>query len=138
MRDRSEQARAYLREAETTLRSARVLFEDDADAFAPNVVKNAYDAFEQALSAGIAGRGEGVPRRHGEKIRLYFAPLDATELEQVAFDWHSRRSKAQYVDFEGADLSVPSESFDRTDAERILDDAERLLQFVRQRLDDET
>lgn len=132
MPDRSEQARAYLSEAETTLRSARVLHEDDPDSFASQVVKNAYDALEQALSGGIAARGEDIPRRHGAKIQRYFAPLDATELEETVFRWHARRSDAQYVDFRGPDLSVPSANFDDEDAAEILADTERILQFVRE------
>ena len=133
----SEQASAYLSEAETTLDSAQVLFEDDPDAFASQIVKNAYDALEQALSAGIAAREEDIPRRHGAKIQPYFEPLDAEELERTAFDWHSRRSNAQYVDFRGSELSVPSKNFDREDAERILADTEDFLEFVRERMDDE-
>ena len=113
----SEQASAYLSEAETTLESARVLAEDDPDAFASQIVKNAYDALEQALSAGIAARGEDIPRRHGAKIQRYFEPLDAEELEETAFKWHSRRSNAQYVDFRGSELSMPSKNFDRDNAE---------------------
>ena len=92
---------------------------------------------EQALSAGVAARGEDVPRRHGAKIQRYFEPLDAQELEETAFDWHSRRSNAQYVDFRGSELSVPSKNFDRDDAERSLADTEKLLEFVRERMDDE-
>ena len=133
----NKQASAYLSEAETTLRSARVLFGDDPEAFASQIVKNAYDALEQALSAGIAARGEDIPRRHGAKIQRYFEPLDADELERMAFDWHSRRSNAQYVDFRGSELSVPSKNFGRDDAEQILTDTEELLEFVRERMAEE-
>jgi HEPN domain-containing protein len=133
MPDRDEQASAYLREAETTLRSARVLLEADPDAFAPQIVKNAYDAFEQALSSGLAARGETVPQRHGAKIQRFFEPLDADDIQETAFRWHARRSEAQYVDIKGGDLSVHSSNFDREDAERIVEDAERILDFVRAR-----
>ncbi len=133
----NEQASAYLSEAETTFQSAQVLFENDPDAFASQIVKNAYDALEQALSAGIAARSEDIPRRHGAKIQRYFEPLDANELERTAFEWHSRRSNAQYVDFRGSELSVPSMNFDRGDAKQILADTKTLLEFVRERLDDE-
>ena len=92
---------------------------------------------EQALSAGVAAHGEDVPRRHGAKIQRYFEPLDAQELEETAFDWHSRRSNAQYVDFRGSELSVPSKNFDRDGAEQILADTEELLKCVRERMDDE-
>lgn len=136
MPDRSEQASAYLGEAETTIQSAEVLLNEDAEAFASQVVKNAYDALEQALSAGIAARGEDIPRRHGAKIQQFFEPLDseeAEELEEAAFRWHSRRSDAQYVDFKGDELSVPSKNFDRNDARAIVGDAARILAFVRER-----
>lgn len=137
MPDGNEQASAYLSEAETTLDSAQVLFDDDPEAFASQVVKNAYDALEQALSAGIAARGEDIPRRHGAKIQRFFEPLDAEEMERTAFDWHSRRSNAQYVDFRGSELSVPSKNFGRDDAEQILQDTEEFLEFVRGRVDEE-
>lgn len=132
-----ERARAYLDEATTTLRSAQVLFEEDPDGFASQVVKNAYDALEQAISAGIAARGEDVPIRHGTKIQRYFEPHDADELERIAFGWHARRSDAQYVDFKGTELSVPSNVFDGEDAERVLADAETILGHVRERLGDD-
>ncbi len=137
MPDRNEQARAYLSEAETTLESARVLLERDSATFAPQIVKNAYDALEQALSAGIAARDEDIPRRHGAKIQQYFGPFDEKELEQTIFDWHARRSNAQYVDFRGTDLSVPSGNFDSDDAERIVSDAKTVIEFVRKRINDE-
>ena len=137
MPDGNEQASAYLSEAETTLDSAQVLFDDDPEAFASQVVKNAYDALEQALSAGIAARGEDIPRRHGAKIQRFFEPLDAEEMERTAFDWHSRRSNAQYVDFRGSELTVPSKNFGRDDAEQILQDTEEFLEFVRGRVDEE-
>ena len=95
MSGRNEQARAYLDQARTTLDSARVLFESDAERFAPQIVKNGYDA-----------------------------------LESAAFDWLARRSRTQYVDFEGNDLAVPSDAFDESDAEQILADAEAILRFV--------
>jgi len=136
MPNRNEQATAYLSEAETTLESARVLSERDPAAFASQIVKNAYDALEQAVSARIAARGADIPRRHGAKIQRFFAPLDADELESAAFEWHARRSDAQYVDYRGTDLSVPSENFDADDAESILEDADDIVEFVRRRVGD--
>lgn len=137
MPNRNEQASAYLSEAETTLRSAQVLFENDPDAFASQIAKNAYDALEQALSAGIAARGEEIPRRHGAKIQRFFGPLDADELEEKTFRWHARRSDAQYVDFRGSELSVPSANFDRDDAREILASATEIIGFVRDRIETE-
>lgn len=51
MSDKERQAKAYLNEAETTLDGARILLEC-RDFGHAQVVKNAYDALEQALSAG--------------------------------------------------------------------------------------
>lgn len=133
----NERAKAYLDEAETTLRSARVLFEQEPDEFTSQFVKNAYDASEQAISAGIAARGEDVPKRHGAKIQRFFEPDDVDELERISFGWHARRSDAQYVDVRGTEISVPSKVFDREDAERILADAETILAYVRERLGDD-
>lgn len=132
MRDRGKQAEAYLEEAEKTLESARTLFDEEPEEFASQTVKNAYDAMEQALSAGIAARGEDIPRRHHAKIQQYFEPLEADELEQTAFKWHSRRSDAQYVDFKGTEISVPSKNFNRSDARQILSDADEILDMVKE------
>lgn len=129
-----QRARAYLDEAETSLRGARALFERESDGFAALVVKNAYDALEQAISAGIAVRGDDVPIRHGAKIQRNFEPHDDDELERIAFGWHARRIDAQYVDFKGPEISVPSKLFDGEDAERILADAEAILADVRERV----
>ena len=134
MPERDEQANAYLHEAKTTLESAQVLFERKPAAFAPQIVKNGYDALEQALSAGLAARGEDGPKRHHTKIQRYFEPLDERDLERVAFGWYARRSDAQYVDFRGDELSVPSDNFDFKDAEQMLIDATSVLDFVEEEL----
>lgn len=131
MPDKGRQADAYLEQATTTLRAAEVLFEDDPDEFDAQIVKNAYDALEQALSAGIAADDLDVPRRHPGKIQKFFEIHDNDELEEIAFHWLSRRDSAQYVDFEGGELAKPSDAFDVTDAEQIIEDATRIIAFVR-------
>lgn len=66
-----EQAQAYLEEARLTLASARAIFEaansGRTDMWA-QVVKNGYDAIEQAVSAAIAAAGGRIPRQHPAKI----------------------------------------------------------------------
>lgn len=126
------QAAAYLEQAETTLDSARVLFERDAEQFAPQIVKNAYDALEGALSAGIAATGLEIPRRHPGKLQVFFGEYDADRLERLASHWLSRRDRAQYVDFEGDSLTIPADHFDAADAEEILDDASEVVEYVRE------
>lgn len=136
MPEKRAQAEAYLREAETTLEGARILFENRDGGYA-QVVKNAYDAFEQALSAGIASKGDSIPRSHSAKIQEFFAHFENDELERAAFEWFSRRSSAQYVDVRGSDLSVPDENFGKADAEDILDDADRIIQFATEQVREE-
>lgn len=134
MSDRQRQAEAYLREAESTLSAAQLLYDTNPDEFDAQIVKNAYDALEQALSAGIAAEGRNIPRRHPGKMQRFFEMHENEELEETAFHWLGRRSEAQYVDFHGDELSTPSNAFDPEDAARIIEDAERIIAFVRERI----
>lgn len=134
MQDRTRQANAYLDQAERTLETARILFDRDAERYAAQIVKNGYDSLEQALSAVIAAADEDIPRRHPGKVQRFFELYDEPELERLAFHWLSRRSEAQYVDFEGGELSIPAEKFDEDDAERIVDDAGTTVEVVRERI----
>ncbi|MFB6176911.1 MAG: hypothetical protein ABEI99_07175 [Halobaculum sp.] len=100
------------------------------------MVKNGYDAIEQAVSAGIAARGESIPRNHPGKIETFLDCYEPpTEIEDLLLYWLQRRSSSQYVDIRGDELNVPHEQFDRSDGERILDDAETVIEYVRPRLD---
>lgn len=135
MPDRSRQANAYLDQAERTLETARILFDRNPERYASRIVKNGYDSLEQALSAGIAAAGAEVPRRHPGKVQRFFEVYDQPELERLAFEWLSRRSEAQYVDFEGGQLSIPAEKFDEDDAEGIVKDAGRVIAFVREHVE---
>lgn len=127
---RRDQAEAYLDEATSTLAGARVLYESDEPVSPAMVVKNAYDAFEQALSAGIAYEGEDIPRSHHAKVQTFFQLFDHDELEKAALKWVSQREEARYVDFTGDGLSVPGEQFDDRDATAIISDAEAAIEFV--------
>lgn len=135
---REEQATAYLREATLTLQAAHAIYEaatPDTPLWA-QVVKNAYDAIEQAVSRAIAAQGERIPRKHPAKINTFltrYAPGD--EMEDTLLYWLQRRSDAQYVDIRGDMVAVPHTLFDQDDAERILDDAELVLAYVRQETD---
>lgn len=131
MPDRTRQAQAYLDQAERTLETARILFDRDAQRYASQIVKNGYDSLEQTLSAGIAAADAEIPRRHPGKVQRFFEAYDQPELERLAFQWLSRRSEAQYVDFEGREISIPAEKFDEDDAAQIIEDAGRIVEFVR-------
>lgn len=129
-----EQAAAYLEEAQLTLDSARAIFEaaetGQSDMWA-QVVKNGYDAIEQAISAGIAGSGTRIPRQHPEKVAEFLDSYDpGDELHDSILHWLRRRSESQYVDIRGERINIPHEQFDRRDAERILADAESTITFV--------
>jgi HEPN domain-containing protein len=133
-----EQAAAYLREADLTLQSARTVFDAATldDPLWAQVVKNGYDAIEQAVSAAIAAQGERIPRKHPAKINTFLDLYDPDDaLEDRLLDWLRRRSDAQYVDIRGDEVNIPHEQFDRGDAERILDDADAVLTYVRQAVD---
>lgn len=66
-----DQANAYREEARLTLESAHSIYETATSGRGnlwAQVVKNAYDSMEQAISAAIAAAGEGIPRRHPAKV----------------------------------------------------------------------
>ena len=133
----SEQASAYLSEAETTLQSARVLAEDDPDTFASQIVKNAYDAvgtgaFGRRRSAW-RGRSATTRREDPALLRAARRPRAGRDGVRLALAPEQRTVRR----FQGSELSVPSKNFDRDGAEQILADTEKLLEFVRERMDDE-
>lgn len=129
-----DQAAAYLTEAELTLRSARTIFDaaTSGDPLWAQVVKNAYDAVEQAVSAAIGAKEERIPRRHPAKINTFLELYDpGDEVEERLLYWLRRRSDAQYVDIRGDTVNIPHEQFDEADAGRILEDAEAVLGYVK-------
>lgn len=100
------------------------------------MVKNAYDAIEQSVSAAIAIDGESIPRKHPAKINKFLELYDpADDFRDLLLYWLRRRSDSQYVDIRGDEINVSHEQFDRGDAEQILEDAERVLGHVEQFLD---
>lgn len=129
-----DQADAYLREAELTLRAARAIYRaasEEGEALWATVVKNGYDAIEQSISAGIAAEGEPVPRRHGAKIETFLSLYEPPEgFEEFLLEWHRQRSDSQYVDIRGDEVNVPHEQFDAESAERIIEDAVEALEYV--------
>jgi HEPN domain-containing protein len=133
-----EQADAYLEEAKLTLASAQAIFqtaEKSGDELWAQVVKNGYDAIEQAVSAGIAAEDEAIPRNHPGKINTFielYAPRK--EIEEILLHWLQRRSSSQYVDIRGDRLNIPHEQFTREDASQILDDVEIVLRYVEDQL----
>jgi HEPN domain-containing protein len=133
-----EQAEAYLAEAELTYSSAKAIYDsatENEENLWAQVVKNGYDAMEQAVSAGIAAMNETIPRPHPAKTKTFIELHDpADEIEDALLYWLRRRSDVQYVDIRGDELNVPHRQFDRNDAERILGDANQVIEFVEKRI----
>lgn len=129
-----DQAGAYREAAELTLESAQAIHNsatESGENLWAHVVKNGYDAIEQAVSAGIAATGEDIPRTHPGKINSFIDGNDPPEdIEELLLHWLRRRSNSQYVDIRGDELNIPHEQFDRTDADQILEDATRVLEYV--------
>lgn len=132
-----DQSAVYLTEAGLTLSSARAIFETASAQQEPlwaAVVKNGYDAMEQAVSAAIAAQEERIPRAHPAKIQTFVnlhQPPD--RVESVLLYWLERRSTSQYVDIRGDEITVPHTQFDRNDADRILDDVRTVIDYVEER-----
>jgi len=129
-----EQAEAYLKEARLTLESTRAIYNTATETgrnLWAQVIKNGYDAIEQAASAAIAAEGEDIPRRHPAKINQFIELHEVPEdLRESLLEWLRRRSDAQYVDIRGDQMNIPHNLFDHDDAERILEDAKSTIEFV--------
>lgn len=133
-----EQADAYLTEAELTLESAEAIYvsaDESGENLWAQVVKNGYDAIEQAISAGIAADNEAIPRNHPGKINTFLDRYEpGEEVEGLLLHWLQRRSNSQYVDIRGEEINIPHEQFTREDAEQILEDAETVLGYVQDQI----
>jgi HEPN domain-containing protein len=134
-----DQAAAYLEEAELTLDAAKAICNtaDEAQQLWAQVVKNGYDAIEQAASAAIAAQDHAIPRQHPAKINTFLDLYDLNEdLEDRLLYWLRRRSESQYVDIRGDEINIPHEQFDHTDAQEILNDADHVLAVVKAAVND--
>lgn len=95
------------------------------------MVKNGYDAIEQAVSAAIAAEGETIPQNHPAKINVFLEIYEIDdEREAILLEWLRRRSDSQYVDIRGNEINVPHTTFDEDDARGMLADAEELISLV--------
>ena len=125
-----EQAAAYLAEAiyNAAANSGQALW--------AQVVKNGYDAIEQAVSASIAAENEPIPRTHPGKINTFislYEPRD--DVEGTLLHWLQRRSSSQYVDIRGDEINIPHEQFTREDATQILEDVETVLEYIEKQIE---
>lgn len=133
-----EQADAYLTEAGLTLESAAAIYrsaDESGENLWAQVVKNGYDAIEQAISAGIAAENEAIPRNHPGKVNSFIERHDpGDEVADLLLNWLQRRSNSQYVDIRGDEVNIPHEQFTREDAAQILEDAEIVLRYVQDQI----
>ncbi|PSG99220.1 MAG: hypothetical protein BRC29_03785 [Nanohaloarchaea archaeon SW_7_43_1] len=132
------QAKAYLREAELTLESAKAIYrssEKSGEKLWAQVVKNGYDAIEQAISAGIAKEDEVIPRDHPSMINTFIELYGPEEdIEELLLHWLQLRSNTQYVDIRGDEINIPHKQFTQEDAQQILEDIETILKYIREQI----
>jgi len=100
------------------------------------VVKNAYDAMEHAISAALARKGVLIPKEHPDEVASFINNFDLrnSDVEHPLMEWVRKRGRAQYVDIRGKDLHVPHEFFGIRDAEEAVRDARRVLDSTRRLL----
>lgn len=138
-----EQANYCMKEAELTFFVAKTIFEraetEDKPVWA-NIVKNGYDAMENAIVACIAKKGEIIPREsHPEKLTR-FADLyqsESVEINKIMSYWITKRSRAQYVDIKDNKVLVPYLFFSKEDAIKILKDAEIVIKLAKQLMENQ-
>lgn len=132
---RQAQARTYLEEAKLTLDASTAIFETAKNEHRnlwANVVKNCYDAIEQAVCSAIAGSSGEIPVAHPNKVRAFiklFKPQK--KVVRVLWYWLGKRAPAQYADIRNGTLSVPHELFSQADAERCLRETREIIDEVK-------
>lgn len=133
---KEEQAEAYLEEARRTLKAAKAIERTASeDGTYAQVVKNGYDALEQAASAAIAKKGKDIPKSHAAKIKRFVECFDIDpSLRDSLFKWLRERGETQYVDYKEGELKIPHHLFNRGDAEEILEDARQIIQAVEEEM----
>lgn len=133
---KKKQAEKYLEEARLNITAAEAIFEQaketEKDLWA-QVVKNAYDAIESAVSSFLAFREIEIPRAHSLKITKFLENVDSSEKEELTstlLEHVGKRQNSRYVDIVGEEVKIPHEIFDKQDAESALKDARKIIKFV--------
>jgi len=134
---RERQAREYLEEAELSLVSAKAVLSKartSGEKLWAHVIKAAYDAMEQAISAALARKGLLIPKDHPEKISTFVNSYELrdSDVAKTLFFWLRRRGRTQYIDIRRDKVFVPHEIFDEKDAERAIKDCERVIESVKE------
>ena len=130
-----KQSKKYLEEAESTIYTAKIIFEkakeEERDLWF-NVVKTCYDAIEQAISAAIVRKNEIIPKQHPLKIKKFINLYSVEEkTKNKIYFWLGRRASAQYVDIKDGDVSVPQDLFEEEDAIKALEESEEIINDIK-------
>jgi HEPN domain-containing protein len=132
-------ARAFLREAQSDLNSARVLLA--AGEYA-RCIAHAQHTVEKTLKAVLAARGTIVTGRH--QVSPDFASTcadlpDATRIAQIATRLESTGSRSEYPLFgdPSRPIWIPSERYGSTDAQQALDESTWVFDTLAQHLANE-
>jgi len=138
MEFQKNRAKEYIVEAELTLESAKAIFKKSSNELPlwALVVKNSYDAMEQAISSLIVLEDQIVPKEHPAKI-LKFVEIYGREdsLVKKLLSWLSKRARAQYVDItKNNEISVPHKIFNKENAEQALGDAEEIIKTLKNKI----
>ena len=132
-------AQAFLKEAETDLRSARLLL---AGGEYSQVIVHCQHAVEKTLKAALALRNIIITRQHAVSPDFVTAFADFPEANQIslaASELEKEGTRTEYPFFGRPDLPVwiPSERYNEADARDALDKAEyvysTIVAFARQR-----
>lgn len=132
---KKEQAKKYIEEAELSFYVAESLYnrakDSNLDLWA-HVIKNCYDAIEQAISAAIASEGEKIPREHPRKVYKFLGLFKVSQdIKKQIFFWMGERASTQYVDLKEDVVSVPHEMFSEEDAKKALDEAREIIDVIK-------
>jgi len=129
------QARVYRRIAYRQLGMAQALYEKG---FYEGAVFHCYHAFEAICSAGIAERGQRVPRRHKAKFNrfrsLYPDMPFAAEFASLLAELYPKRERSLYADIEYGEVSDPTLTYSAEDTlmtiQRTRDMIQRIEDFI--------
>ncbi len=127
-----EIAQAFLKEAETDLRSARLLL--SAKEYSQTIV-HCQHAAEKTLKAALALRDIIITKQHAVSPDFFAAYPDFDEANQIALATSSLEkegTRTEYPFFGRTDIPIwiPSERYNEADAKGALEKAEYVYQTV--------
>jgi HEPN domain-containing protein len=129
---KEKQAEKYIEEAKLSIEVAKSIFNAGKEKTWAHVIKNCYDAIEQAISAALAKKDIRIPKEHPAKITEFINSYSPDEkITKILFYWLRKRSSSQYVDIKDGKVIVPHEIFTKEDAKKALEDCEKIIDFIK-------